>query len=310
MKVEVGQTTQLQFDDGAPVRAASAIAPFGDGWLIAQDDETLGAWWRDSSIVEVRLLPPVDGHDRFSEADGTKDAKPDLEAACSVQIEGESAVLLLGSGSLPARMRAVVATPGDPHCSVDTGSLAPLYGRIADALGLHAKDLNLEGACVIGSTLRWFQRGHGGADVPSSSIDCSLADVLAAIRGQLDPSDVTVAEVRRYEFDSAGDVALAITDAALLPDGRILVSVAAEDAPDAVADGEVVGSALGVVDDDEVVGTASIPTAEDGTPYKVEGLAIREATDGRIDLLAVVDADDPHAPSLALELTIDLTEAQ
>ena len=33
----------LRFHDGSPVRSASAIARFGAGWLIAQDDATAAA---------------------------------------------------------------------------------------------------------------------------------------------------------------------------------------------------------------------------------------------------------------------------
>ena len=39
---------------------------------------------------------------------------------------------------------------------------------------------------------------------------------------------------------------------------------------------------------------------------KVEGLGLAEQrADGRIGLLAVVDADDPAVPSLLLELRVD-----
>ena len=304
MKLRVRDTTELVFDDGSPVRAASAITPFGDGWLIAQDDETVGAWWRGASIAPVRLFAPVEGHDRFSEDDGTKKLKPDLEAACSVTARDGHAALLLGSGSLPARMRAALAHPGEPECSVVTADLTPLYHRIAEALELDLEQLNLEGACVLGTDLRWFQRGHGGSDVPSSSVDVSLHELLVAVSDGLDPAEVTLGRVRRYEFDASGDVSLAVTDAAVLADGRILVSLAAEDAPDAVADGDVVGAALAVIDDEDVITVEQLPTGDDGSVRKVEGLAIRNATHGRLDVVAVVDQDDPHTPSVALTLDV------
>lgn len=304
VKVDVRSSTELVFDDGSPVRAASAIAPFGDGWLIAQDDETVGAWWRDRSVTPVRFFPPVEGHDRFSEDDGTKELKPDLEAACSVPAGGGHAALLLGSGSLPRRMRAALATPEQPHCSVMTADLTALYHRMAGALELDIEDLNLEGACVLGTSLRWFQRGHDGSDVPSSSVDVGLVELLAAVTEAADPADVPLGRVRRYEFVASGDVSLAVTDAAVLTDGRILISLAAEDAPDAVADGEIVGAALAVIDDEDVVSLAQLPAGDEGGVRKVEGLAIRDAADGRLDVVAVVDQDDPDTPSLALSLDV------
>src|SRR3712207_9475390 len=77
MRVFVDEVAVLRFDDGTPVTAASGIAPLGDGWLVAQDDATSAAWLRGDHVVPVRVLPPVDGHDRFSEAAGTKRLKPD-----------------------------------------------------------------------------------------------------------------------------------------------------------------------------------------------------------------------------------------
>lgn len=306
--IRIRATTALRFDSGEPVRAASAVAALGDGWLIAQDDETIGAWWRGNAVTPIRLFPPVDGHDTFSEDEETKHLKPDLEAACPVKVDGGPAVLLLGSGSLPRRMRGALVSEDGDGCRVTTAHLDVLYARMAATLELNAEDLNLEGACVVGDRLRWFQRGHGVSDVPSSSVDVDLAALLDAVKGATDPREVELRDVRRYEFESSGDVALAITDAGALSDGRILVSVAAEDAPDAVQDGEVVGSALAVLVDDTVVDVLHLPKADDGSVYKVEGLAVRKDDGGRLDLLAVVDQDDPKTPSLALDLEVELPE--
>ena len=64
MRVFVDDVRPMRFDDGTPVTAASGIAPLGDGWLIAQDDATFAAWRRVHSVTPVRVLPPVEGHDR------------------------------------------------------------------------------------------------------------------------------------------------------------------------------------------------------------------------------------------------------
>ena len=129
MRVELVDSGLLRFADGTPVRAASAIAPYGDGWLIGQDDATHACWWRDGVGTPVRVLPAVDGHEVFSEATGTKELKPDLEAAVAV----DGGVLLLGSGSTPARMRvALVGPDADPV----VGDLSPLYARVAAELGV------------------------------------------------------------------------------------------------------------------------------------------------------------------------------
>jgi hypothetical protein len=236
MRVEVERETPLWFGPGAPVRAASAIAAFGDGWLVAQDDATHAAWLRPAGVTPLRVLEPVEGHDTFGSADGTKHLKPDFEAAVAV----EGGVLLLGSGSTPARMRAALVTaPG----TVTAMDLTAVYHRVAEALGLPLDRLNLEGAARVGDRLRWFQRGNSAAGVPSA---------------------------------------------------------AAEDTPNAVDDGPVVGAAIALLDDERVLAVAPVP----GGPYKIEGLAVRGVEPAAASLIAVVDADDPSAASSRLDLRV------
>jgi len=98
---------------------------------------------------------------------------------------------------------------------------------------------------------------------------------------------------------------LAVTDAVALPDGRELLSAAAEDTPDAIDDGPVVATALALVDGETVLDVAAVPRV-DGHVHKIEGLAVRAVGGGQVQLLGVVDADDPAAPSRELELRVDL----
>jgi hypothetical protein len=288
----------LRFSDGAPVRAASAIAPYADGWLVGQDDATHACWWRGGVGTPVRVFPAVDGHEVFSEATGTKDLKPDLEAAVGVA----DGVLMLGSGSTAARMRGAWLVPG---CDAVVGDLSRLYTTVADLLSVAAEELNLEGACVVGDRLRWFQRGLPAAGVPTASVDVDLQAVLDVVGGAGDGSHVEVAEVRHYELESPEGLPLAITDAVSLPDGRILVSAAAEDSPNAYDDGPVLGSALALLDDHTVLAAVSLPEP-DGRIAKVEGLAVLAWDDRGGRVLATVDADDPEAPSAVLTLDVRL----
>jgi hypothetical protein len=223
-------------------------------------------------------------------------------------------VLLLGSGSTAARMRgALVTAPG----SVTILELAPVYHRVAAALGLPVDQLNLEGAARIGDRLRWFQRGNSAAGVPSAAVDVSLTALLgtgqadaggagetkvgnagetqvgSAIgtevgsankaqvgnagetqvggtsKAQVDGAgdarvggagEVEVGGAQAYDLGAVGGVALAVTDAVALPDGRVLVSAAAEDTPNAVDDGPVVGAAIALLDDTTVLAIAALPS--------------------------------------------------
>jgi hypothetical protein len=310
MQVDLVSMQRLWFGPGDPVRAASGVARFGDGWLVAQDDATHAGWWRPGAgtVGRIRLLPASDGQDVFGEADGTKRLKPDLEAACTIPASGAETVLLLGSGSLPPRTRGVLVR-GRPEDGFDVrwSELAALYERVGEILGLDATGLNLEGACVVGERLRWFQRGHGPAGIPSASVDLPWRDLVAVVDEGGDPAAIGLGGVRRYDLGALDGLALAITDAVVLDDGRVCVSATAEDAPDAVEDGPVTGSVLALLGDgpDEV---QVLPLPEEVAGCKVEGLGVLAGPDGQVGLLAVVDEDDPAAASLAIELA--LTEGE
>lgn len=288
------------------MRAASAVARLGTGWLIAQDDATAGAWLATrggTSARRLRLLPPVGGVDVFSEEAGTKRSKPDLEAAVELPVSLGGGVLLLGSGSLANRRRGVLVTlDRDGVPDVVAADLAPLYERVTSLLGLSPADLNLEGACVVGDRLRWFQRGHHAGGVPSGSVDVDLSALLAVVRGDGDAEGLAVTDPRTYEFGRLAGVTLAITDATALGDGRIVVSTSAEDSDDPVADGPVTGSALAILDGSDVLGVGVIGSGPD--VLKVEGVAVVAGHDRGLDLLGVVDQDEPSEPSLALDLAL------
>ena len=84
---------------------------------------------------------------------------------------------------------------------------------------------------------------------------------------------------------------------------RTTANPAAEDTPNAVDDGPVVGVALALVHGDDPLAVAPL-SAPDGSVYKVEGLGLRDIGNRGLDLIAVVDADDPLVSST--ELTVRL----
>lgn len=309
MQVELEGVERLHFADGSPVRAASAVAPLGEGFLVVQDDATHGAWFRGDSATAVRLFPPVEGHDVFDEASGTKHLKPDLEAAVTAAVDGGPAVLMLGSGSSPARMRWALLRLEGGATQVEVAEMAPVYTAVAAALSVPADFLNLEGACVVGDVLRWFHRGLPSAGLPSGSVDLELTGAMAAVRGRSAPSAVVVTNPRSYDLGDVGGVGLAVTDAVVLPGGVILASAAAEATDNPRDDGPVVGSALVRLDGPQVVDVALLPPVE-GRIAKVEGLMLLDAYDAydaydaATRVLAVVDVDDPEAPSLGMRLAV------
>ena len=305
VRVNLAGSRRLAYDDGRPVRAASGIARLGDGWLVVQDDGTHAAWWRGPSITELRIFPDVDGHDEFTSAAGTKHLKPDVESACEVVVDGRAGVLVLGSGSNERRMRGAVVVLADAGPEVRVADLDTLFRQAVGIVGPNLDALNFEAVCCLGEELRWFNRGNPSRGVPSSSVTLPTAALLAAIWSS-DPLDCTLSGHRQHRLGEVAGVGLAVTDAVVLADGRMVVSAAAEDTPTMVDDGPVVASALALLaPDGELVAMAEIPRI-DGAVAKVEGLALVSDERHRLGLVAVVDADDHHTPSLDLDLVVDL----
>jgi uncharacterized protein DUF6929 len=108
-----------------------------------------------------------------------------------------------------------------------------------------------------------------------------------------------------FELGTIEGVRLGFTDAALLPDGRSVFLAAAEDAPDAIADGPVSGSVVGLLEPsaDGVGARWTRLVGGDGrpSPYKVEGVAIdRDVRGGWL----LTDSDDPRVPAMLLKVEL------
>lgn len=303
MKVDVLEAERLRLTDGSPVRAASAVDAWEEGHLVVSDDSTHAAWFRGATVTSVRLLPPVDGHEVFDEQSGTKHLKPDLEAACRVEVDGAPALLMMGSGSSPARMRWCLLRNGTRGPTALVADMTPVYATVAAGLGLDPDVLNMEGACIVDGVLRWFQRGLPSAGLPSASIDLDASAAVAAALGLAAPTEVVASGPAHYDLGDVHGVGLAVTDVVVLPGGDLLVSAAAEDSPNPRDDGPVVASALARLRGGRVLDVVALPRLADSV-IKVEGLMVIDSRDDHTTLLAVTDVDDPEAASWGIRLAI------
>lgn len=300
----------LVYSDPAPaeldrpphVRAASGIVRVADELVIVQDDASFVAVRRADGGVEAIALPAGHGgRRRFEAALGNKEHKLDLESAIAVTLDGEPRVLAFGSGSSPRRESiAVVDVTGR---AATLRPAAELYARLREERAFAGSELNVEGAVVTATTLRLFSRGNGaprdGLEPIDATADLELDAFLAWLlsRGPLPP----LTNVRRYDLGAERGVRYGFTDAATLLDGRVVYAAGAEDSPDAIEDGEVLGARIGIFDEG---GVRSAPLHDlDGrlTTAKVEGLA---ASPDPSRLYAVTDTDDPDRPSLLCEIEL------
>ncbi|WP_157559859.1 DUF6910 family protein [Nocardioides sp. Soil777] len=236
----------------------------------------------------------------------------------------------MGSGSSPARMQWCLLRLEDGRPRAVVADMAQVYAAAAAALAIDLELLNLEGACIIGNTLRWFHRGLPSAGMPSGSVHIDVRTAVAATLGDLDAAEVTATRPVHYDLgavggvglaitdvvalpggdliasaaaEDVGGVGLAITDVVALPGGDLIASAAAEDSPDPRDDGPVVASALARIRGDHVQEVVPLPRL-DGSVIKVEGLMVLDADEGQTSLYAVTDVDDPDAASWATKLRV------
>lgn len=282
------------------VRAASSIVRLGNLLAVVQDDANFIALLDpDAREVMAVVLPAGHaGRRQFDDRRGTKRFKLDLEACTIIEGPIGPRLLAFGSGSTPAREHIVaVDDPAGAAPVIAVIDAARLYAGLRAATEFSGSELNIEGATVVGDVVRLFQRGNGaprGTLRPvDASCDLGLAQLNAYLADpELEPPGPT--GITTYELGSVGGCRLSFTDATRVP-GGLLYAASAEASFDAVSDGPVAGSALGVLPEHGPPRWALLRDA-DGSLFggKVEGVTL-DGDDPR-KVYAVVDSDDPALP--------------
>lgn len=264
----------------AAVQAGSGLVRLGARLIVVQD----------AASAVVLLAPETGAAERVVLSGGggaeAKATKPDYEAA----VAGDRGVVhVLGSGSAPARRRIARLDPGAGGIArtaiVDAG---PLYDAVAEALG---STPNIEGAVAQGDRVRLFHRGAGSK--PSATVEAPAAALDGAAPGRLAAS--------WFDLGQVGRVPLTFTDAIAAADHVMYLAVA-EDTPNAIDDGPIVGAAIGVLRGSRA--RYALIAGPDGAPstQKFEGIALDAG--GRTGWL-VTDPDDEAQSAELCRLSLD-----
>ena len=236
----------------------------------------------------------------------SKKRKPDLE--CMVALtwpDGRAGLLLLGSGSRPTRDRAWFvpidgAVPGLPEAM----DLTVLYDHLRAYLPAGVA-LNLEAAATTATELLLFQRTVGRTDAALLFV-LPLGTVLRLLAGEAGAS-LPVPHQLVFQLPLIDGCAAGFSGATFV-DGRLFVSASVENTTDAVLDGEVLGSFVGMVDMVAQTATFARLVWADGRAYvgKVEGLAMRKLLGaGRWELLLVTDDDAGGSTAVVANLVLE-----
>jgi len=279
---------------GAPdhLSAASGIVVAGRFLYVVADDEQYLGVFDLTGQGDGNKLPLFPG-ELPDDAAARKASKADLEALVRLPPfagYAKGALFALGSGSKPNRQTGVLlgldesgASSGAPN-AVDLSALyAPLRQRFPA--------LNIEGAAVTDGQLVLLQRASGGHP-ENALIWFPLQDVLHAlsVAGALRLPELPF-DVQTIDLGRIDGVPLGFTDAAALPDGRLVFSAVAENIDDTYRDGPCIGAAIGILGTD-----GQVQRLEFLQPVrKIEGIDAHQEGDV-IRLLLATDADDRSRP--------------
>jgi hypothetical protein len=291
-------------DRPAHVRAGSSLAWFGERIAVVQDDAHFIALIDpDNGQVDALPLPPGEGGLRqFDDQRGNKRYKLDLEACFSVPLAGGEMLVALGSGSSKPRGRMVLIDPTREVRQVDANAF---YERLRSEKSFSGGEMNIEGAAFIDGRVRLFNRGNGtwqdGIPPRNASCDLAWAELHAYLQDPARNPIPALLNITQYELGDLDGVGLTFTDAAFTGWG-LIYTAAAESSPDALSDGAITGSAIGVLD---VTKSRWIELRDESGAMlreKIEGICTAREDDGRVWL--VVDADNPAKPSLLCQAVL------
>jgi hypothetical protein len=291
--------------------SASGIEVVGNTAYVIGDDAPL------LYCFDARALtpgPPLTLFEttHFSSGRIPKHLKPDLECLTAVRTgDGETGLLALGSGATAEREVGFWVTLGPgtpPTTTVYPLSLTPLYAQLKGLLPAGLQ-LNLEAAATTADALLLMQRSVGSA-AGNLVFSCPLQPTLDFIRHR--SAQAPRIAVQRYELPSIAGKPAGLSGATVY-EGQLFVTASVEDTTDPVADGEVLGSFVGVL---PLPGGGQKATQSSrlvqlvqpgGAPYrgKVESITVRQVLGpGRYELLLVTDDDQGGSTAVVVELTL------
>lgn len=284
--------------------SASGTELVGDAVYIIGDDSP---WLYQLSAATLVAGQPTALFEtaHFSTGRIPKHLKPDLECLTAVRTEtGEMGLLAFGSGATATREQAYwvpLTGPQNLPGAVYPLSLAGLYAALRPLLPAGAT-LNLEAAAATQTELLLLQRTVGTAAGGNLLFRLPLAATLNFLHRR--QPQCPAARVQHFSLPAIAGKAAGFSGAAWFA-GQLFITASVEDTADAILDGAVLGSFVGVLPLDGGTATLARLTWSDGRPYlgKVESVAVRrQLAPGRFELLLVTDDDAGGSTAVVAEL--------
>ncbi|NEM96949.1 DUF6929 family protein [Pontibacter burrus] len=298
-----------QFYQNIP--SGSGIEKAPDGYFIVGDDSPfLYLIGKDFKIKDQYTLFDTS---EFVNGRIPKAVKPDLESLATLNYKGKDYLLILGSGSSGNRNKAFLVelpiVPGKPV--VKEINIKHLFDTLQQDTTIVGKELlNIEGLAVSEDKVYLLQRAL--KDAPNLVLSFDLQDFCSFLFNNL---PFPAPELHFFELPMLQNYQAGFSGAHVLDD-KLFFTASIESSPNAILDGEVLGSFVGYIplQDIDKATTASKPTVisaakvtdQSGKAYtgKIESLVV-ERDEANYRIIAVSDDDQGHSEVLEIVFVVE-----
>ncbi|MHA6246871.1 DUF6929 family protein [Pontibacter sp. CAU 1760] len=307
-QLQLTATTQQQ-KTYTNLPSASGIAFVDSTYYVVGDDSPF-LYLLDKQFNQTGKLALFDTTG-FATGRIPKAVKPDLESLTHFRYGRDNMLLLPGSGSGEMRNRAFLVNLTD-KMHVQELDFSRLYTFLKRVLRFETDgELNLEGLAMDNTYTYLLQRALG-----TSSNVLLRFDTRDFKRFLMSQGDMPAVAVYHFELPQLGGYKAGFSGAYTLG-SQLFFTASSENTPNAVADGEVIGSVVGVIDLNALpyatraASPLKVPTVQltnpDGTAYKgkAESLVVEGGKqEGTYEVVIVSDDDAGGSGLLTLQLKI------
>lgn len=248
--------------------------------ILADDSNTLFTYnLGNNRLGRVRL--------KSSEPPGQtlkKSLKPDFEAIAQA---GEQ-YFIFGSGSAENRFNLLELD--SDLTPLKRTSLKPLYTKMMETAGIHPEDFNIEGVVIHNSTAYFFNRGNGPGQ----------KNGIVTVENPM-KADSKVSGYYPVKLPDIKGFSTTFSDAILYEENFYFLATA-ENTESVYHDGEIIGSAIGIMDSKTFEMKDFIILTEE---YKLEGLTFYYKEESTLYFLLTDDPDNNAASTTLFKLSID-----
>ncbi len=228
-----------------------------------------------------------------------KAEKPDFEAMTTVQMDGQTQLLIMGSGSKANRKTALLFNPSTQQSRTLFSTVD--YDFLESNLALTGgAELNIEAVCSVDQHLYIFQRGNINRHHGVLIVDLERL-------GQSGDLKNAVIDALSLALPDIDDSASGISDACFLPKQSLIAAVASvEQTTNTYDDGAVLGSLIVFLSLDGKTRDAQIITEKQDVPIpiKVEGITWLKSREDGEEFLLITDSDGGDSEILRVLVTI------